>query len=132
ALVNSQLKRLDSILTYKNTLASGYFHQIKNEKIKLPAVPSDRNHTWQTFHVLLDESHNRDAVIELLKTKNIGTNYGAQCLPAQKYFREKYNLDCDLLFPHAMKAYKQGLAIPLYERLKANDISYIAEQLNKI
>jgi perosamine synthetase len=132
ALVNSQLKRLDKILVYKSNLADCYFEKIKNKKINVPVIPKDRNHTWQTFHVLLDESLDRDKVIDHLKTKNIGTNYGAQCMPAQKFFQEKYKLDCNVLFPNSMKAYKQGLAIPIYEKLTLEDISYIAEQLNQI
>lgn len=132
ALVNSQLKRLDKILAYKSNLADCYFEKIKNKKIKVPVIPQDRNHTWQTFHILLDESLDRDKIIDHLKTKNIGTNYGAQCMPAQKFFQEKYKLNCKVLFPNSMKAYKQGLAIPIYEKLSIEDISYIAEQLNQI
>lgn len=132
ALVNSQLKRLDKILKLRQRLADDYFHKIQNPKIKMPVVPRGRNHTWQTFHVMLDNSLDRDSIIDYLKTKNIGTNYGAQCMPAQKFFREKYKLDCMKLFPNAMKAFTQGLAIPLYNKLTEDDISYIAEHLNQI
>lgn len=132
ALVNSQLKRLDKILTYKSQLAEVYFDKLKNPKIKIPVVPDDRNHTWQTFHLLLNENLERDKIIDYLKTKNIGTNYGAQCIPAQKFFQEKYKYNCSALFPNSMKAYKHGLAIPIYEKLTMDNISYIAKQLNKI
>ena len=98
----------------------------------MPVVPKDRNHTWQTFHVMLDESIDRDQIVDDLKSKNIGTNYGAQCMPAQKFFQEKYKLDCLKLFPNAMSAFTHGLAIPVYSKLTVNDISYIAEQLNQI
>lgn len=132
ALVNSQLKRLSKIIDYKQQLAGVYFDKIKNPKIKMPSIPRDRNHTWQTFHLLLDESLDRDKIIDYLKVKNIGTNYGAQCIPAQIYFQKKYKLNCQVLFPNSMKAYKQGLAIPIYEKLTVDNISYIAEQLNQI
>ncbi len=132
ALVNNQLKRLDKILAYKQQLADVYLNTIKNPKIKTPFVPGGRNHTWQTFHVLLDERLNRDEIIEHLKTKNIGTNYGAQCMPAQRYFQDKYKLDCNLLYPNAMEAYRRGLAIPIYEKLTLDNISYISEQINRL
>lgn len=132
ALVNSQLGRLDKILDYKQQLAAHYFEKIKNPKITLPSKPERMTHTWQTFHVVLDESINRDETIQHLRSKNIGTNYGAQCIPAQQYYQKKYNLDSQNLFPEAYKAFKQGLAIPLYEKLNERDISYISEELNKL
>lgn len=132
ALVNSQFKRLEHILDYKKQLAAVYFSEIKNPKVQLPFVPADRNHTWQTFHLVLDKSIDRNKTIELLKSKNIGTNYGAQCMPAQKYFQGRYKLDCAKLFPNAMLAYKQGLAIPIYEKLTVDNISYIANQINQL
>lgn len=132
ALVNSQFKRLQHILDYKQQLGAVYFKEIKNPKIQLPVVPSDRNHTWQTFHIVLDKSIDRNKTIELLKSKDIGSNYGAQCMPAQKYFQKKYKLDCDKLFPNALLAYKQGLAIPIYEKLTVDNISYIANQINQL
>lgn len=132
ALVNNQLKRFDAILAKKQDLSEVYFNEIKNPKIKLPQVPADRNHTWQTFHVVLDESVNRDLIIENLKTKGIGTNYGAQCIPAQKFYQNKYHLNCTELFPNAMKAYSQGLAIPIYEKLTKEQLGYISQELSKI
>jgi len=132
ALVGNQFKRLTQTLVYKNELATTYSSLIKNSKIILPFKPHDRNHTWQTYHVILDESISRDKAIQDLKEKNIGTNYGAQCMPAQKFYQNKYHLNCEVLFPNAMKAYQNGLAIPLYEKLTHKDISYIAEQLNRL
>lgn len=132
ALVNSQFKRLQQILDYKQQLAAAYFSEIKHPGIQLPTVPKDRNHTWQTFHVVLDKKINRDKAIELLKSLNIGTNYGAQCIPAQQYFQKKYKLNCEQLFPNALLAYKQGLAIPIYEKLTMENISYIAKQINQL
>lgn len=132
AFVRSQLKRLPAILEYKNQLAGLYATLINNPKIILPVRPSNQDHTWQTYHVLLDSSIDRDKVIADLKEKGIGTNYGAQCMPAQKFYQQKYQLNCPALFPNAWTAYTSGLAIPLYEKLTTEDISYIAQQLNNL
>lgn len=132
ALVFSQMGRLQDIISYKNELASVYFDAIKSHKIHLPIIPGYTSHTWQTFHVLLKNGINRDEVISQLREKNIGTNYGAQCIPYMKSFQNKYNLNCETLFPNALKAYKQGLALPIYERLSKEDILYISETINAI
>ena len=132
ALVNSQLQRLNETLIYKNELANAYFEYLDGAKMTLPFVPAHCTHTWQTFHVLLDPKIDRDAIIDQLKNKGIGTNYGAQCIPAQTYYQKKYGFDCSLQFPNAYYAYTSGIAIPLYEKLSKEDISYIAKELNKL
>lgn len=132
ALVNSQLGRLPEIIRYKNELAEIYLNELSADRFQLPLVPEDRNHTWQTFHVVLNDSRDRDEVIKLLREKGIGTNYGAQCIPVQKYYLNKYGLDSERQFPHALKAYQSGLALPLYEKLNKELILHITDTLNKI
>ena len=64
--------------------------------------------------------------------KNIGVNYGAQCIPYMKVYKEKYNYDCQKLFPTALKAYKQGLALPIYDLVTKEQIQYISLTLNNL
>jgi dTDP-4-amino-4,6-dideoxygalactose transaminase len=130
ALLNSQFKRFDWILERKREIANQYQKNINNSKIHNPFIPEKKEHAWQTYHVLWNDEENRDEIIITLKNKGIGTNYGAQCIPAQKYFQNKYKLNCKKLFPNALKAYNQGLAIPIYEKLTSKQINYIIETLN--
>jgi dTDP-4-amino-4,6-dideoxygalactose transaminase len=132
ALVHSQFHRFENTLAYKNQLADTYFEELSNHKITLPIVPRNKNHTWQTFHVRLEDSIDRDKLIIKLKNNGIGTNYGAQCIPYQQYYSEKYGLNCEEHFPNSLKAYKQGLALPLYEKLNKEDISFVAKTVNKL
>jgi perosamine synthetase len=131
ALVNSQFNRFSDILSYKTTLAFKYFELLKDhENIICPTVPNNKIHTWQSFHIIV--KGDRAKIIAALKEKGIGTNYGAQCMPFQKYFKEKYKLDCESLYPNAMHAYTQGLVLPLYERMSKEDAEYVAKSLIKI
>ena len=131
-LLTSQLDRFDKILIKKNKIALYYTNNILNPHMKLPTTPENKTHAWQTFHILLDNSKNQKTVISQLKDKGIGSNHGAQCMPAQKFFHQKYKLDIIKNFPNAMKAYEKGLAVPLYEKLTDDDINYITEQINNI
>ena len=129
-LVLSQFERLNKILSIRNELAQIYLRDLKGlSKIKLPSVASDYFHTFQTFHIVLDESLNRDALINYLKEHNIGANYGAQCIPLQRYYADKYVLDCEKNFPDAVESFKYGLALPLYEKLSHEDIFHICKIL---
>lgn len=133
ALVNSQLPRLDGIIEKKNTLAQVYLRELRDcEKIQLPVVPANSLHTWQSFHVVLDDTINRDQLIIRMKDHGVGTNLGAQCMPSQKYFQSKYGLDSKKLFPNALRAFNQGLVLPLYQQLDEQQISGIASTLKNL
>ena len=132
ALVSSQMGRLNNILDIKRELVKIYFEELDASAVKLPGVPEGYNHTWQTFHVLLPDNLDQLEVITQLRSRGIGTNYGAQCIPHQTYFAEKYKLDSAKKFPNALRAFKKGLALPIYEKLSGNDIKYISQNLNEI
>ncbi|MBP9097869.1 MAG: DegT/DnrJ/EryC1/StrS aminotransferase family protein [Ferruginibacter sp.] len=131
AFVNSQLERFDQILTQKQMLADVYLNELDASVMKLPVVPDGKNHTWQTFHVVLEEKINRAQLIAALKERGIGSNYGAQCIPATKYYQEKYGFNNKASFPYAYRAYTSGLALPLYYGLTKEDVKYIATEINK-
>lgn len=133
ALLLSQFTRLNEILDYKDKLAQVYFTELHDcNRLRLPCVPQGKRHSWQSYHILLNDDTDRDGMILQLKSKGIGTNLGAQCMPFQKYFREKYKLNCSQLFPNAMKAYLKGLVLPLYGFLDENNIRTVCNAVKEI
>jgi perosamine synthetase len=132
ALASSQLERLDEILATKQRIANIYLNEIKNDHISKPTLPPDRNHTWQTFHLLLADRLDQQKVIQTLTEKKIGCNYGAQCIPAQHFYHHKYKLDVPKIFPHAYRAYRKGLAIPLFEGITEEEALYVSEKINEL
>ena len=131
AMVNSQMERLQQIILYKQELAGIYMNELQHPLIKLPIIPIGKNHTWQTFHIILQQPVNRDKIIKELQKEGIGTNYGAQCIPEQKFYKEKYGLNSMVEFPNAYNSWKQGLAIPIYDKLTKEDVSYISKIIKK-
>ncbi len=132
ALALSQFQRVEKILNYKNELAEVYLNEINNALITLPVIPEGHNHTWQTFHLLLDESLKRNDIIKKLKNLNVGTNLGAQCIPDQTFYKNKYGYDSKNKFPESYRAYTQGLAIPVYEKLTKEHILLISKIINSL
>jgi len=127
ALVLSQMARLDDIIAYKSELAQIYLTSLRGLPLLLPNVPDGYRHTWQTFHSVVTDGIDRDGLIAQLKSRGIGANYGAQCMPYMQVFQKKYGLDSARLFPHALRAYKNGLALPLYDGLSVVDVTRVAE-----
>ena len=132
ALVVSQSNRLESSIAYKRELASVYFEELNQTRLRLPVTPGYTEHTWQTFHVMLDVGINRNQLILDLKDKGIGANYGAQCIPYMKVYRQKYGLNCETFFPHALAAYKHGLALPLHDLVTKEHVKYISSTIKKL
>jgi dTDP-4-amino-4,6-dideoxygalactose transaminase len=132
ALVHSQLLRIQETLQKKKVLAEVYYNEIKHEGLLLPLVPEGKDHSWQTFHLLLGEGLDQQKVLHTLRAQGVGSNYGAQCMPAQRYFLEKYGHDSAQQVPHAYRAWTRGVAVPLYEKLSAGDIRKIASILNSL
>jgi dTDP-4-amino-4,6-dideoxygalactose transaminase len=131
ALLSSQLKRIELILETKQLIAQRYLSEIKNPLIQLPAYRVDKYHAWQTFHVLLHETLNQAEAIKYFRDNGIGVNYGAQCMPSQTFFKIKYKYDSQVEFPNAYKAFTQGLALPIYEKLNAEQIQKLINTVNQ-
>ena len=131
-LLIEQFKMLDTIINQRTKIATYYLKNIKKEKIVLPEIKKNKIQNWQTFHIILKNNLNQKKIINNLKKKGIESNIGAQCIPTQNFYASKYTLNVKKDFPEALKAYRNGLAIPLHEKLKWTDIEYIVKQLNNI
>ena len=133
ALVGGQFARIEETIQYRNKLADVYFERLKDaENLTLPAVPDGKRHTWQTFHIVVGDTIDRADLIKNLRENKIGTNYGAQCIPQQSFYLEKYGLNSSESFPNALRAFEKGLALPLFDKLNADDIKRVSETLLKL
>jgi len=128
ALVLSQFDRLDDQLAKKRAQAATYHAKLNAEKYVTPIEPEGISHAWQTYHVLVQG--NRDEIIKELRENGIGTNYGAQCIPAMSFYKNKYKHNCEEEFPNAWKAYSQGLALPLFSKLTEQEQEKVIQELN--
>jgi len=108
--------------------AQEYLHILEpySDLISLPN--NSEGHSWQTFMIILPEDVNRSEVINKLKLLGIETNLGAQALHMLTYFKDKYGINENSL-PRARKAFLHGLALPMGNHLKEEDISIICKHL---
>lgn len=132
ALVLSQFQRFNSIIDYKQELAEIYKKELAQTSYIIPTVPANHVHTWQSFHILVPERINRDVFIEKMKSAGVGVNLGAQCIPNETFYQEKYRLNCSVLFPNALTANQKGLVLPLYEKLEKSDILHVCTILKTL
>jgi perosamine synthetase len=125
ALGFSQLAEIDHIIDRRVEQAKRYDGNLSINLIKIPATFKLRKAVYQTYHVLIADTINRDGLIESLKLAGIETNIGAQALNCLSYYQRKYGY-CPDDFPNAKKAYRQGLALPIGLHLTDEDIDHIS------
>ncbi|MFY9114691.1 MAG: DegT/DnrJ/EryC1/StrS family aminotransferase [Dethiobacteria bacterium] len=120
-----QAGKMEQINAQRRKIVDYYNKGLKDTcGINLPVEKEDCRHAWQTYHLLLDESISRDGLIGRLREDGIESNFGAHAVHAQPYYRRKYDLD-DSKFGRAIKAYNQGLALPLHPRLVRRDLDKV-------
>ncbi len=125
----AQMKKLKNIIQKRIEIACKYNELLRNiNGITLPVGKSYGKHVWQTYHILLDEKIDRNELIRELKQKGIETNFGAYAVHLQPYYKEKYKCTNDD-YTNSIFAYKQGLALPLYNKLINKELDFIVEVL---
>ncbi len=130
ALGRQQLPQLDDWIQVRRQLAKEYLQELtplsQSGYLFLPKWQEE--HSWQTFMILLNVSANRRTeVIEQLKLKGIESNLGAQSLSTIGIYGQPLQ-DC----PIGGTLYRQGLALPLYERMTTDDVKRVAASLASI
>jgi dTDP-4-amino-4,6-dideoxygalactose transaminase len=131
ALVYAQALRLEQNLASRARLAEVYEKEICHAYVTLPVTPEGNVHSWQTYHVLLDDRIHRADVIAYLQLHGIQTGPGAQCIPDEPYYQKKYALDTIRQYPNANRAARQGLVLPMAETLTTEEVRYVATRLNE-
>jgi dTDP-4-amino-4,6-dideoxygalactose transaminase len=99
--------------------------------LKTPAAHEKRRHIYQTYHVLLHDDVDRDRCIQLLREQGVESNLGAQALHVLPYYRNRYGYGPSD-FPQALRACRQGLALPIGAHVSEKDIDLICDRLQSI
>lgn len=126
ALGLNQLDRIPDAIAVRRDLVDVYINKLSgSEKLSLPFV--DVGHSWQSFVVTLDERIDREEVISRMREAGFEAGVPAQsmlCLPAFHEYKDdsQPTLVADYV-------YTNGLALPLCEKYKAEDIAAVADCL---
>ena len=89
------------------------------------------NEQSRTIRVAEGARLGRDALIEALSQRGIGTSVHYVPLHRQPYWRDRYGLTPQM-FPHAEAAYQTMVSLPLYTAMSDADQDRIIDALNEI
>ena len=129
-----QLRKLPRFLERRQTLAARYYEGLGGLPLVLPAdAPQGDVHAWHLYVIRLAEGArlDRDAVIEALSERGIGTSVHYVPLHRQPYWRDRYGLTPQM-FPVADAAYRSMISIPLFTRMSDADQARVIDALREV
>ncbi|MBS0442419.1 MAG: DegT/DnrJ/EryC1/StrS family aminotransferase [Proteobacteria bacterium] len=129
-----QLRKLPRFLERRQKLAARYYEGLAGLPLVLPAdAPVGDVHAWHLYVIRLAEGARlgRDAVIEALSQRGIGTSVHYVPLHRQPYWRDRYALKPEM-FPVADAAYRSMISIPLFTKMSDADQERVIDALREV
>ena len=129
-----QLRKLPRFLARRQALAARYFEGLAGLPLVLPAdAPKGDVHAWHLYVIRLaaQARAGRDAVIEALSQRGIGTSVHYVPLHRQPYWRDRYGLRPEA-YPVAEAAYQAMISIPLYTKMSDADQDRVIAALREV
>ena len=131
----AQLAKLDGFIEERARWADYYRRELASVKwLRTPVVPAEYGHGWQSFVCYVDEQKApmpRNRVMEALQERGISTRPGTHAVHMLGLYRERYGLSPDD-YPGARDCDRQTMAIPLHNRMSAEDYSYVVAALREL
>lgn len=131
-----QLKRLDEFNRRRTDLALRYRERLAGIgevwPLRDPAYPC--RHAWHLFIVRLDidrAGRDRDAFMEALKQRNIGTGLHFRAVHLQKYYREQMGFQRGCL-PNTEWNSDRICSLPLFPDMRAEDVDDVVEAIKDV
>ena len=131
ALGVSQMEKIDRIIDVRNEVASRYSKLLEAVDGVRPPIVEDyvTNMSWFVYVVLLDDSINRDAVMDYMNKNGIQVRNYFQPIHLQPLYREMGHREGEL--PVTENISRRTLAIPFYTDMNFEDQKIVVDTLKE-
>ena len=127
-----QLGKLEGFIAERARWAAYYREALSGiDWLACPAEPADGRHAWQAFVTRVDPARapmSRNEIMEKLQERGISTRPGTHAVHMLGYYAERYGLKPEDL-PGARDCNDTTMAIPLHNRMSAEDYAYVVRAL---
>ena len=127
-----QLEKLDGFIAERQEWADYYARELADLAwLATPTVGDDYGHAWQSYVCTVDESKApmpRNAVMAALQARGVSTRPGTHAVHMLGYYRKRFGLNEDDL-PASRDCDRYTMAIPLHNRMTADDFAYVVASL---
>lgn len=137
AVGSVQLAKLDRFIDEREHWARWYAEQLADVKwLRMPVMPEPGKgrHAWQAFVTYVDPAlapMPRNDIMERLQAQGIATRPGTHAIHMLGYYRNRFGFGQDDL-PGARDCDANTMAIPLHNRMTAEDYAYVVDALRSI
>lgn len=121
ALLIGQLRNVEGLVRKRRQMADIYDTLLDSRIIKQQEV-APAMHSYQSYHIIVPGTK----VVQALQARGIEARKGAQFIPGEPYYRQKYGFEEQNVqtvietsrFPVSHNAYRYGIVIPIYHKLE--------------
>jgi len=126
-----QLKKMDSFREKREEICNAYEQEIsKLENISFPEKLKKSTHARHLFTIWVDPSK-RDKYMSELQKYNIGIAVNFRAIHLLSYYRKSFDFKIGS-FPIAELIGSSTITIPMYPKLKEEEIDYVINSINSI
>lgn len=100
------------------------------DRIQLPHIPSDREHVFMMFPVVINDGTNREELTHFLEENGIETRLMLPLLN-QPIYKKLFGEDFESRFPVAKWIDEKGFYICTHQGLSREDLDYVAEKFDE-
>jgi perosamine synthetase len=130
-----QLRKLDRYIDERQKWADFYRRELAGIPwLRLPTVGERDRHGWQSYVCVVDPDKAplpRNDVMEALLQRGVNTRPGTHAVHLLSYYRKRFGLRPDD-FPNARDCDAASMAIPLHNRMSADDYRHVVRALHEI
>jgi dTDP-4-amino-4,6-dideoxygalactose transaminase len=129
-----QLRKLDQFVAERQRWAEYYREGLADIGwLRMPHFPPNGAHAWQSFVTYVDPAAplGRNMLMEQLQALGIATRPGTHAVHMLGYYRNRFGLDAGD-YPAARDCDAQTMAIPLHNRMTADDYAYVVESIRSL
>jgi len=127
-----QLAKLDKFIAERQRWADYYAAELASVSwLRTPKLPDGCTHGWQAYVCDVDERkapRPRNEIMDALQDAGISTRPGTHAVHMLGYYRERFGLRPED-FPAARDSDRNSMAIPLHNRMSAEDFRYVVDAL---
>ncbi len=135
ALGIHQLKKLDGFIATRKKYAKMYDHAFANVKeITVPYIPPKEEHIYSLYTIRIDTANlkiSRDDFVEKLKEAGIGVSVYFIPVHYFTYYKNTFGYK-EGDFPVSEKVFEEIMSLPLYPRMKEDDVTYVQQTLLRL
>jgi len=130
-----QLRKLDRFVIERQRWAEFYRDGLAGVPwLRTPQFPVSGSHAWQAFVTYVDPEKapaSRNTIMERLQQRGIATRPGTHAVHMLGYYRTRLGLKADDL-PASRDCDVNTMAIPLHNRMTAEDYAYVVDSIRSI